>query len=406
LALAFGTIPQLAKALKTIKRAIGCLVKVAVNVLSILVLLCISNYTAAQGQTQSLARILNVLSVADRLTGFEITALETNIIFDQNISVLEILQSNIRTNFSKSQIAALEEMSRNNTGIVTNICSYVYKFDNGAIYISREQFNTLGKLTQKDTIFVTATEVQEYHNPVKAIDGHGGNTGWAVIRNREGDALFGMPPYLSKSTLYNWIKSSSVQSCNTGKSLAGQDCYVITISAPPHVPIKRYKLFLQLETFLPVEFNGYLADGAIYSRTDLQFEKSAAVPVVCKRAAGQTFKNGKLWRQFVWVTGNTVDDTASLPKNAESFIPPQTQVLDQRFSKPLNYRMGVHPPTSAQIKLMLRSTTGVASYEAGINIRPGTRKISGEKRNWIRAIFIIIIITPLLIFLPKLLKKR
>lgn len=386
-------------------RTMNCFTKVAIKGLSLLFLFHFFTCLTTCGQAEDLAHIFNALpKVAGGLTGYKITALETNVTFDAGKSAREILRSNIKTNFNKAQIAWLEKCSR--LGADTNICSYVYRFENGVVFISREQFDTLGKLIQKETTLATSNEVREYYNPVEAIDGHDGNTGQAEIRILKTNSMFGIPQFLSKSTLRDCIENSSVQNCETSKSLAGQDCYIITISGTPDTPVQKYKLFLRSDTFSPLGFESYLTNGTIYSHSDLQFEEPGNSPFICKRADTQYFNDGKLDWQSVWIVEQIEEDKTLLAENVESFIPPKTQVLDQRFSKPLNYHMGAHPPTPAQINLMLTDSNGVASYESGLYIQAGTNPISSEKQNWIRGIFIAFIISPLLIFLPRLLKKR
>jgi hypothetical protein len=383
-----------------------CIFTVTIKLLSLLLLLLFISYFRASSQTQDLAHILTTLPpIASGLTGYKITALETNIIFNQNNTALEILQSDVKTNLNKAQITMLEELTHKSTSADTNICSYVYQFGDNVISISREQFNMLGELIQKDTSLVTANEVREYHNSVKSSGEHG--TGWAEIRTRATNDLFGVPQFLSKSTLRDRIESSSVRGCEIGKSLSGQNCYIINISAPPHIPIGKYKLFLQSDTFSPVEFNSYLADGTLYSRTDLQFEEPGNPPFLCKRADVQIFHDGKLHRQSIWVVEHVEEDKVPLMEKVESFIPQRTRVSDMRFSKPLFYHMGVHPPTSSQINLMLATTNGVPAYESGTYIPlPDSINNSSERRYWVRIIFIIFMVSTFFIFLPKLLKKR
>ena len=377
-----------------------------IRLFCLLLLLQSTICSTAHCQSQNLALVLNALpKVMGGLTGFKITALETNVDIDKGKFARDILQSNIKTNFNEAQVAMLENQSH--AGPKTNTVHYIYKFGNGVIYISREQFDALGKLTQRETVFVTADEIREYHNPVEADGVPGeGYVGRAEIRNREINGLVGLPVFLSKSVLHDWIENSSVKSCETGKASTGQDCYIITLSGTPHSPIQKYKVFFSLDTYSPVEYDSYLTNGAIFAHTYLQFDEPGKVPFVCMKAIGQAFSSGKVSRQYVWVVQNIEEDKTPLSENAETFIPPKTQVWDQRFSKPLNYHMGAHPPTPDQINLMLTDSNGVASYESGIFIQAGTNKISSERRNWIRGIFIILIISPLLIFLPKSLKKR
>lgn len=392
-----------------ISRAIKYFTCVAIQVLSILFLFQSSVCFTAHGQTENLAHIISALSPLDgKLTGYKITAIETNITFNGNNSALEILQSDIRTNFNKSQIESLEELSHNNTGVVTNIDSYVYRFGNSVFLILHEQHNTLGKLTQKDATFVTDDEVREYRNPVGTIaePDEKSHVGTAEIRKCGKNAIFGFPVFLSISTLLDFLNQSSVRSCEIGQSSAGQNCNIVTISGTPHTPVDKYKLYFQSDTLTPIEFNSYLANGSIYSRTDLQFEEPGNSPLVCKKTETQMFTDGKLSGQSVWVVQHIEEDKTPLTDNTESFIPPKTQVWDQRFAKPLNYHMGTHPPTPAQINLMLTDSNGVASYESGVHIQAGTNAISSGKRNLIRGVFVALIISPLLIFLVIKFKKR
>ena len=352
----------------------------------------------ALGQSQDWERILSALPpITGGLAGYTITALETNITFDQNKIALQFLQSGSKTNLSKGSISD------------TNICCYVYKFGNGVVFVSREQFNTFGKLTQKDTLLITANEVRGYHNPVKADEASGSNTGWAEIRTREANSLSGVPMFLSKSMLRQAMANSPVQSCELGQSLRGENCYIIRLPPPPDTPIKAYKLFLRSDTLAPVELNSYFANEELYSRSDLQFEVPESAPFLFKRVDSQIFEDGELSGRSVWTIERAEKDNRPLTENIESFIPTNTQVCDHRFSKPVNYHMRAHPPTTEQINLMLTSDTGVASYEAGISIPAGvihnSRSLS-LRQYWIRVVFIAIIILPLLIFIPKLFKKH
>lgn len=329
----------------------------------VLLLLLSIVLSSPEAQSQDLARVFRALPRnAGQLVGYKITAIETNVTFDQGKVADEILRSNFRTNLDKEFITKLEEM-RNDTAPVTNICTDIYKFGDGGVFISREQFDTAGKLTQKMTRLVTTNEVLQYVYP----DMSQTTTGNAQIQLRKPNDLTGAPQFLSKSILRDRIDSSFIQ-CEIGKTLSGQDCYIVSLSPPPDdAPIEIYKLFLRSDTLSPVEFDSYRTNNTIFSHTDLQFEEPGHFPFLCRQAESQVFDNGELSCQRFWKITRVEKDHSPIP-SIESFIPPGTSVWDQRFSKQLSYRMQKHLPTAAQIDFMLNSKFGVASYESGVII--------------------------------------
>lgn len=358
------------------------------------------------GQSLDVQRVYSSLqNIKGKLTGYQITARETNVILNHIVPGAEA-----RAKLSDRTMKILEKLSR--LGAVTNIAQDIYTFGGSAIFLSREQFNLSGKVTQKRTVLATSNEVLTYYNPVnhKPIERVKGvgivHNGSAEIRTRKKYDMFGVPEYLSELTLRDVLDSAPSRSCVVGESLAGQNCYVITVPGESDTPIKKYKLFLRSDTLVPVEFNGYLADGTMYFRADLYFEQPPKAPFLCTKADVQVFVDGKLHIRSVWTLENVEKLRTALSENVDSFIPPGTSVMDSRFPKLLSYPMGAHPPTPAQIDLMLKSPTGVASYEAGIVIPAQSIQTGlGRRKVLMRIILSVIFISPMLILLFRVLKR-
>lgn len=366
----------------------------------LIALMCCAGLTAL-GQSPDVQRVYNALqNIKGELTGYEITARETNVVLNQIVPSLE---------------------TGANVGVVTNIAHYIYKFGDSAIFISREQFDLSGKLTHKETILATSNEVRKYfnpinHTPIEEIKGVGEvHNGVAEIRPRQKYDMFGVPQYLSELTLRDVLDNAPSRSCDIGESLAGQSCYVISLPGEPDTPIQKYKLFLQSDTLAPVEFNGYLTNGTMYFRADLYFEQPQRAPFLCTKVDVQVFAGDKLHIRSVWMVEHIEKLESPLSEDVMSFIPRGTSVIDSRFSKILNYPMGARPPTPAQIDSMLTSPVGVASYEAGIVISPQSIPNKSEKDNaprWvnrqmiIRIIVFVVFLAPPVVMIFVALKKK
>ena len=349
------------------------------------VLLCFTT----RAQSQNLTNVLNALSQPE-LDGYTVTALEANIIFSRNM---------FKT--PPPNIGKLPD-------VLTNIDRYVYRFGNGMIYLLDERSEALGKLTDKEMTLVTSNAILEYDYNVEGAQRFANYSPSAQIRRREPNAPTGLQIFFSLDTLHHWIANAPTQSCELGQSSTGQDCYVISVTAPPNVPVRNYKIFLRSDALSPVEFDSYSTDEKISSQTFLKFEDVQTNLSICQTADAQFFLDKKLWRKSFWTVENVEKDNLPLTNDVDSFIPVHAHVWDQRFSKSLNYLMGPHPPTLDQINLMLTTGNyGVAAYEAGgpIHFQPAHPAKMKGKHPWVWIVFIAIVIAPLLVFLPAMLKK-
>lgn len=295
----------------------------------------------AQSQNQDLARILNALPQvpAGLLSGYKVSARETNIVFGQ---------LNSATKSSKQ----------------TNVCAYVYRFGVGVVSISCQTFDLSGKLIKERNTFLTRDEVWDYNNSHKEGTDGGSRSDWGSIQSRGSTILSGVPAFLSKSELHDFIKKSPSAIVEIGNSSKGRNCYIVKVATPPKSLVETYKLFLDFNTLTPVEFNSYLSNGTPCSLTELQFEEPGGSPFVFKKAQAKLFSEGLLIMDSSWTSENVERDGIPLKESFETFFPPHTRISDRRFTRPLAYHMGRRLPTSNEIQIMLTITNGVAKYEA------------------------------------------
>jgi hypothetical protein len=307
--------------------------------------LLIQSHVTSEAQTlnQELARILKALSQAEseQQTGYKVTALETNFIFYSS------------TTASKQVIQ-------------TNFCSYIYRFGKDAVFITCERRDLAGDLTQERKTLIQNDEIWEYTDFHKGVSNGEMNSNVGSIERRKERVLVGVPAFLSKSTLYDFITKSPSANVEIGTSSKGTNSYVIKISCPPKSLVDSYRLYLNSNTLMPVELNSYLPDGSVSSLTTLQFEDSGEKSNVCKRAESKIFSGGALIMQSFWLSVSLEKDDLPIKeaKDLDSFFPPLTRVSDRRFARPFLYHMGRRLPNSNEIDLILSSSNGVAKYEA------------------------------------------
>lgn len=351
-----------------------------------------------------LEHVLSVLSQGtNKLVGYKITALETNVVLNPK-PLQDFLKS---INYRADQAEALQENGKNIADADTNVCGYTYRFGDDMVLISCEQFDASGKLKQMNKTLATSNEIREYHALAKTFGANDkSRVGWAEIRNRGTNALFGLPIFLSKSSLSSFIKSHSILTCETGRSLTGQNCVIITTTGEIHSPVDKYRFYFLSDTISPIEFDTYLANGDNYSRTELQFKDSDSSLSLCEKADEQIFANALLFRSSTWILGHAEKEMTTLGDNVDTIIPPQTQVADERYSKNLSYYMGLSPPNNDEIMLMLTNKYGVAQYEAkNSHLHPNDIDISSKKNLLIRIILITFMACPVLVLSIKLLRK-
>jgi hypothetical protein len=381
---------------------------------ALLFLLVIEFFSCRVGisQTQDVARILDAIApVNATLTGYKITAVETNVIFLPNLAAMSVLQSDATNKLSKESLKFLRELASKKNKTETNTSSSVYQFDSKNILIFSQDYNGQSNLVLESKVLVTDGEVQSFYYPRNTPNADKVDSRWAEIRKRFTNSLVGMPIFLSKTTLREFIVNSGTCSYNTGDSSAGKACFIFTLPfAPGPFPsgsmIEGYKLFVQRDTLNPVEFNCYLSDGTLLSRTVLEFDQPGQAPYVCRKAYSQDFRDGKLYKQSTWTVKSVEEDPEGIHQDPDVFIPQLTRVCDTRFEKQLSYFKGARLPNSAEINLMLTSPHGVPAYEAKTIVRETASARVSKRNNTARIILLSVFLFPLIGVILVVLKKR
>lgn len=357
-------------------------------------------------QNQELERILNAWSQSgNSFIGYKIFATETNIMYDQKSRILDYLKS---AKPDADQTAKMLELASHFTDLETNVNSYTYSFEDSNIFISRKQFNLAGQLSLEDETLVLSNIVCIYHHPNVAEGiGQSNLVGSAELLKRETNTLFGLPIFLSKYSLFDFVVGSKTCIYDTGSSLSGLNCDIITVERQPNSPIKQFRIYVQQDTLAPIEFDTYLAGNQMYSHGELRFESFDHKPCFCSEATVKVYNGDKLTMQSNWRFDRISKNTGRGVENFAALLPRRTQIMDQRFTKILNYHMGLRLPNENEIEAMLSNNVGTAYYEAASSSplhRNG--EIPRTERNWIRVAVIIIMVLPVLIILVKTLNRK
>ena len=356
------------------------------------------------GQNQDLVNILKALSPepGKTLTGYKITARETNITFSHFSPIAMMLKSDSAKLDGESR-AILEEELRKHPGNQTNVSSYIYRFGDTGASISCQVFDSFGKLIRERKTLLWDDEVFEFRQGYEQDRDHNPDYGSGSIKNRDPNELVGIPTFFSKSTLRDFITKSPNSSVEIGSLSENQHGYVVTLSATPGSGLGISKLFFESGALRPIGLNNYLADGAPYTVCDLQFDELGRRPFVCNRAETQLLAKGGLSMLFIWINEGVERDEPPLTDNRESFFPPRARIADSRQAKSLFYHMGKRLPSSNQLNLMTTSIKGVAAYEAATSVRlPGDLTIKPPKSSLlVVSVMVCIGLAPLLFFIQK-----
>jgi hypothetical protein len=373
------------------------------NILFICSLIC----WQAHCQPNKLDRVFSSLpNGMSEINGYEIQAKEITVLFDQDNSDSREALSKIEQS-SKLNSSQLEELKKALLSkpkfAGSNICQYVYNFSENLTFVSRQQFDSVGNLASNFKTLNSQNEAHDYFAPI------GSQTGSASIRKRGNSVLVGIPIFLSKLILRDFIIGLQMVSSEVGRSSEGNECNVLTIAADRNSPVSKYKIFISLVNNEPVQIDSYYTDGSLFSQTQLQFESPNSPPFLCKSAVTRFYENGKPKRLSEWTLMAFEKDRPFPVDSVASFLPPQTLVNDERFAKPISYHMGKHPPTSDEVSLMLTSKKGVAAYEAATGVpypEPTSNAFLSKHRKWAKVIFLVLAVAPLIFFLPKLISKK
>lgn len=374
------------------------------------IFLCIHGLQV-RAEDYPLNKILDAMS-KDKgdLSGCQITASCTVTVLGLKTGILGLLST--KKNLDEKAIEGLKGMASQVPDADTNKFAYVYKFGSSGTEVSVIQFNSSGQLKVQNEAIITTNEVWQYaKTPAGNDKKRPVSAGWATIKNRDSNGLYGIPVYLGIATIYEKIINSAVRGCTIEKSKAGKDCYAVSLPGAPGTSFEKFKILFETNGLSPVEFESYYADGALASQTELFFDKSGTVPRLCRKAITHGHTMGSVITQSVWQLDSIKRMETNEIASVDHLIPKGIRVIDERSStRDLFYHIGFRPPTLNEIAAMSTNKLGVARYEAAtLNHSRGETVYSKRDQFLVRIVLTMLFVAPIVAFLltwKKLIWKK
>jgi len=384
-----------------VKRVKGCLIILGWSGRAAAVLCLVHMANAFAGGSSDLERILADLGTRkDELIGFRVSAVETNVTFSANHPAFEALSA--RPEIRKE----LERMRRAPDVGRTSIVSYVYSYQSDTSWMESVARDSLGKpvwvrkevATEHETLsLLTFLDV-----PDAVINARNNATG--ELRVRDKAFLPGVPFFLGRGRLGEWLRDASDVKCSHAAGSSGENYYNLEVTtrplAPP-TPSLRFKLTLNASDLTPLEFSVYGPTGATDSRTQIEYGEYGSGLSLCRRATTQTLSGNRPYRQSVWELVSVEPEQHRETPTSASFFPLGATISDHRFSIPISYRLGTRPPTDAEIQLMLTNRTGVPLYEAATSPRRLARGFQARQTVLLVGALTILLVGPALMMRMK-----
>lgn len=316
-------------------------------------------------------RILEDLSAwKHELIGYKITAIETNVTFQANHPAIEALRAH------PEMRDKLEHMLKNTRSGQTNIVSHVYSFQENAVWIESLARDHLGKSVHRETqvaandkIFSSLAFLDIPETVVRAAN----NLTGEITRQDKGP-IPGVPLWLGRGRLGEWLRDGSAVSCSHVTGRGGEDRLDLNFRSGPSVvagPNLPCRLLLRASDLTPLGFDIYGSNDEVEYSTEIQFGDCGHGLLLCERATTRAYSGKLLYKLSTWQLISAELEKPRDPPTVASFFSVGTQISDKRFSRPVTYRLGIRPPTEAEIERMLTNKTGVPLYEAAtLPIRP------------------------------------
>jgi hypothetical protein len=298
-----------------------------------------------------------------------ITARQTTIVFCSFDPVSRLLNSDSHLN--KELVDKLRHLTAQDSGVVSNVQTCVYSFRDQTVLVKNAGLDPRTKLLEE--------RILTAHDDVFSCKMFVGSrlTNYSYIGEicpRVGSVPTGVPCYLSKAILAEWLRSAPDAVCAAGTSSAGSNCYVLTVSAPVESPIRKYELFVRINDMCPIELSSCLSDGKVYAITRLEFDGDSASGF-CKRASTRVFSGEHVFKESLWERIGVEKDDSALGNGKDSFFTIGTQVLDRRFIKPITYSYGTRMPNEEEVKAMLKDARGVVNYQRATHSKAELEKL-------------------------------
>ena len=311
---------------------------------------------------EEIGRIVgSLLRTENDLTGYVVTARQSNVTFSQYGGLQAALNS---TTLSPKQAAEIQALVGHLPVAATNTCVYTYRFGAEAVLTTALEEGVRGEPKTDKRVLATSEYVLESQVRLQARGDGKPNIPNGRIWLRKSGVTGGWPMYLSRATLGELIKSSPGASCSAGTLPNGEKCYIVNMLATSNTPIANRKLVFTADHLRPVDLSSYLPDGTMYSRASLDFSGDGEPPGLCRTATYEQFNDGHVYRQSVWRLESVAREESPQMEKVNGFFAPLTPVFDERFSPPLTYRVGSRLPNSQEAEQMRTNKHGVARFEA------------------------------------------
>lgn len=336
---------------------------------------------------------------------FRISFVETNIIF-----AVPAQARNKPEGVGEMPDARLNHKQElGNTGLTNVVRSECVLWPGGGKLI-QSRFDLLGIQTHRSGIRFGDNYLEKFTTEVRQDKFDTLRSGWGEIRNRQPSDFSGLPLFLSKQSLHEFISNCKLISLGFEQASAAGSIYKMNLVASVDALVRDYCVHFDQETLDPVAINTYLPNGILYSTTTLSFRvgtDGAKNKFVCNRAETTVYNDKFIRSKSVWTLSEAEEDVNVNSDNRESFIPERTRVLDTRFSKALAYHMGNRLPTAQEVQLMLTKSNGVAIYEAATSRTfPGDEMARPIASKQSRSVIIVLMAVPTVFFLVWFLKRK
>lgn len=340
----------------------------------------------ADEQSEGRMIVARLNALRDEVTGYAITATQTNVFFLANTPAASFLETRPDLAGKLGRIAAAAR---------TNIISYSFSFQEGLERIESMERDVYDKSLRhqkqaatKEFILCSQTFLDVQDSVKRASNNTSGQI-WPPSQTEyslERECSVASPPvWLWRGRLGEWLRERKITSCKHKTGPDGQPSIELEVvaahAAPPSIPGPQLpcKVVLKASDLTPVSMEMFDSEGIVEGLIEFQFCDIGNGRLFCKSAVSHSYHKGRLFRTGFWrLVAANQDASREIPA-ISTFFEPGAYIGDYRFAQPVTYRLGYRPPSDLELQGMLTNRAGVPIYEAA-TLKLEVPKGAGAKR--------------------------